>query len=64
MNNFSALFTGLLQLMAKWMFPTDTLQQKIEITDLKPLLAAEYTSVVLILACNYHRIASSIQKKY
>ncbi len=36
--------TGLLQLMAKliWkcklIFPTDTLQQKIEITDLKPFL--------------------------
>ncbi len=49
--------TGLLQLMAKiyvWkcklIFPTDTLQQKIEITDLKPFLAAEHTSVLIILA--------------
>ncbi len=31
--------------MAKWMFPTDTLQQKIQITDLKPFLAAGDTSV-------------------
>ncbi len=42
-----------LQLMAKWMFPTDTLQQKIEITDFKPFLAAEDTSVVIILAPLY-----------
>ncbi len=33
----------------KLIFPTDTLQQKIEITDLKPFLAAENTSVLLIL---------------
>ncbi len=32
------------------MFPTDTLQQKIETTDLKPFLAAEDTSVLIILA--------------
>ncbi len=32
------------------MFPTDTLQQKIEITDFKPFLAAGNTSVVIILA--------------
>ncbi len=31
-------------------FPTDTLQQKIEITDLNPFLAAENTSVLIILA--------------
>ncbi len=31
-------------------FPTDTLQQKIEITDFKPFLAAENTSVQIILA--------------
>ncbi len=36
--------------MAKWMFPTDTLQQKIETTDLKPFLAAENTSIIIILA--------------
>ncbi len=34
----------------KLIFPTDTLQQKIEITDLKPFLAAENTSVLIILA--------------
>ncbi len=50
--------TGLLQLMAKMnvckcklIFPTDTLQQKIEITDLKPFeLAGENTSVLIVLA--------------
>ncbi len=31
------------------MFPTDTLQQKIEITDLKPFLSAYNTSVLIIL---------------
>ncbi len=31
-------------------FPTDTLQQKIEITDLKPVLAGENTSVLTIFA--------------
>ncbi len=30
-------------------FPTDTLQQKIEIMDLKPVLAGENTSVIIIL---------------
>ncbi len=34
----------------KLIFPTDTLQQKIEITNLKPLLAGENTSVLIILA--------------
>ncbi len=34
----------------KLIFPTYTLQQKIEITDLKPFLAAENTSVRIILA--------------
>ena len=34
----------------KLIFPTDTLQQKIEITDLKPFLAAKNTSVLIILA--------------
>ncbi len=34
----------------KLIFPTDTLQQKIEITDLKPFLAGENTSVLIILA--------------
>ncbi len=33
----------------KVIFPTDTLQQKIEITDLKPFLAGESTSVLIIL---------------
>ncbi len=48
--------TGLLQLMTKSMFGNVnwyfllTLQQKIEITDLKPFLAAEHTSVLIILA--------------
>ncbi len=37
------------------MFPTDTLQQKIEITDLKPLLAAENTSVIIILASTVYK---------
>ncbi len=31
-------------------FPTDTLQQNIEITDLKQFLACENTSVQIILA--------------
>ncbi len=34
----------------KLIFPTDTLQQKIEITTLKPFLAGEITSVLIILA--------------
>ncbi len=34
----------------KIIFPTDTLQQKIKITDLKPFLAGENTSVIIILA--------------
>ncbi len=32
----------------KLIFPTDTLQQKIEITDLNPFLAGENTSVLII----------------
>ncbi len=32
----------------KRIFPTDTLQQKREITDFKPFLAAENTSVLII----------------
>ncbi len=34
----------------KLIFPTDTLQQNIEITDLKLFLAAENTRVLIILA--------------
>ncbi len=34
----------------KLIFPTDSLQQKIEITDLKPFLAGKNTSVLIILA--------------
>ncbi len=34
----------------KLIFPPDTLQQNIEITDLKPVLAGDYTSVIIILA--------------
>ncbi len=34
----------------KLIFPTDTLQQKIDITDLKPFLAGENSSVLIILA--------------
>ncbi len=45
--------TGLLQLMDVWkckmIFPTGTQQQNIEITDLKPFLAGENTSVPIIL---------------
>ncbi len=33
----------------KLIFPSDTLQQKIEIPDLKPFLAGENTSVLIIL---------------
>ncbi len=35
----------------KLIFPTDTLQQKIEITDLKPFLAG--TTIVLVLQVYY-----------
>ncbi len=35
--------------ICKLIFPTDTLQQNIEITDLNPFLAAENTSVLLEL---------------
>ncbi len=31
----------------KLIFPTDSLQQKIEITDLKPFLAGENTSILI-----------------
>ncbi len=34
----------------KLLFPTDTLQQKIKITYLKPFLAIENTSFLIILA--------------
>ncbi len=34
-------------------FPTDTLQQKIELTYLKPCLAAGNTSVLIVLATLY-----------
>ncbi len=34
----------------KLIFPTNTLQQKIEITDVKPVLNGENTSVLVILA--------------
>ncbi len=34
----------------KLIFPPETLQQKIEITDLKPFLTGENTSVLIILA--------------
>ncbi len=34
----------------KLIFPTDTPQQEIEITDLKPFFAGENTSVLIILA--------------
>ncbi len=43
-----------------WIFPTDTLQQKIEITDLKPFLADENTSVLMILATTvYNQLTTS-----
>ncbi len=37
----------------KLVFPIDTLQQKIEITDLKPFLAGENTTVLINLATTY-----------
>ncbi len=40
----------------KLIFPTDTLQQKIEITDLKPFLAAENTSVLIMLASTVYPV--------
>ncbi len=39
-------------------FPTDTLQQKIEITALNPFLAGENTSVLIILATTVWRFAA------
>ncbi len=38
----------------KRIFPTDTLQQNIEITDLKHFLDAENTSVLIVLAYIYN----------
>ncbi len=38
----------------KLIFATGTLQQKIEITDLKPFLADENTSVLIILAATVY----------
>ncbi len=38
----------------KLIFPTDTLQQKTEIIYLKPFLAGENTSVLIILATTVH----------
>ncbi len=49
--------TGLLQLMAKCtlIFPTDTQQKKIEITNLKPFFSwFENTSVLIILPTTVH----------
>ncbi len=40
----------------KLIFPSDTLQQKIEIIDLKPFLAGENTSVLIILATTVLKI--------
>ncbi len=40
-------------------FPTDTLQQKIEITDLKSVLAGENTSVLIILATTVYSISQN-----
>ncbi len=49
----------------KLIFPTDTLQQKIEITDSKPFLAAENTSVLIILTTTvYKYIIIQIYIKY
>ncbi len=36
----------------KLTFPTDTLQQNIEITEIRPFLAGENSSVLIILATN------------
>ncbi len=43
----------------KMIFPTDTLQQKIEITDLKSVLAGENTSVLIILATTVYSISQN-----
>ncbi len=45
------------------MFPTDTLQQKIQITDLKPFLAAENTSVIIIFATTVYAPKNSREKR-
>ncbi len=45
----------------KLIFPTDTLQQKIEITDLKPFLAGENTSVLIILATTVYACVSYLK---
>ncbi len=42
--------------MAELIFPTDTQQQKIAITDLKPYLAAGDTSVIIMLASTVRMI--------
>ncbi len=39
----------------KIIFPTDTLMQKIEITDLKPFLANDNTSVLIILPTTVYK---------
>ncbi len=36
-------------------FPTDTLQQKIQITDLKEFFAGENTSVLIVLATTVYK---------
>ncbi len=45
----------------KLIFPTDTLQQKIEITDLKKKLAGENTAVLIILATTVY-VAKKLYK--
>ncbi len=44
----------------KLIFPTDTRQQKTEITDLKPFLAAENTSVIIILSTTVYKKRNSL----
>ncbi len=63
--------TGLLQLMTKinvWklklIFPTDTLQQKIEITDLKAFLAVDNTIVLIILSTTVDLCCFNIKHVY
>ncbi len=51
----------------KLIFPTGTLQQKIEITDLKPFLTGENTSVLIILAttvCIYSKTKNYSDTRY
>ncbi len=45
------------------MFSSDTLQQKIEITDLKPFLAADNTSVLIIFATSVYYQYKNIQSE-